>query len=407
MRIFGLKAENFKRIKLIDIKPKGNVIVVSGKNGQGKSSLLDSFFSALAGKDGNVPMPIREGEKKAEVVVDLGEYVVTKSWTFKGESLKIEANGATFKSPQTLLNSVIGKFTFDPLEFTRMDEKSQKEALLRIVDIDIDLDQWGEAYKTAYSQRTIANAEAATATAQADALRNLDLQGNDISGGEESVTDLVKELQEVQQYNITLRSKRDDVKKAQERVDLIKKQLDDAEKTLKALEEEFNAFDKGEKQTGPLEQRIANVESFNAIVRKAQERLKLLAIEKEKKDIAEQLDQTVENLRKQKSEALLKAKFPVPGLSIGDDDLVMFNGKPLSQASSAEKTRVSMAIAMAANPKLRVIRIMDGSLLDEDSMKIIEQMAVDNDYQIFVEVVSSDKTIGIHIEDGEIVSDNS
>ena len=57
---------------------------------------------------------------------------------------------------------------------------------------------------------------------------------------------------------------------------------------------------------------------------------------------------------------------------------------------------------MAMNPKLRVIIIVDGSLLDSENFKVIENMANDNDFQVWIEKVDDTGKIGIYIEDGEI-----
>ena len=52
--------------------------------------------------------------------------------------------------------------------------------------------------------------------------------------------------------------------------------------------------------------------------------------------------------------------------------------------------------------KLRVIRVTDGSLLDDNNMKVIKSMAKDNDFQIWVEKISDSSGIAFVIEDGEV-----
>ena len=105
------------------------------------------------------------------------------------------------------------------------------------------------------------------------------------------------------------------------------------------------------------------------------------------------------------SDALAKAVFPVPGLSFTEDG-VTYNSIPLDQASDSEKIRVSLAMAMALNPTIRVIRVNDGSLLDSDNLQLISEMAKDQDMQIWVEMVN-DGGVGVIMEDGLVLKDYS
>ena len=61
-------------------------------------------------------------------------------------------------------------------------------------------------------------------------------------------------------------------------------------------------------------------------------------------------------------------------------------------------------MALELNPTIRVLRITDGSLLDSESMAILEEMAIQHDAQIWLEVVSDDGATGVVIEDGQVVS---
>ena len=66
MKIIRFEAENVKRLKAVEITPDGTVQVVTGRNGQGKSSVLDAIFLALGGGDAKktVAMPIRVGAEQ-------------------------------------------------------------------------------------------------------------------------------------------------------------------------------------------------------------------------------------------------------------------------------------------------------------------------------------------------------
>jgi hypothetical protein len=157
--------------------------------------------------------------------------------------------------------------------------------------------------------------------------------------------------------------------------DAIRRQLNEAEATLAAIERQRRRADL-EKRYGDL---IAKSEAFTAA---------MAAREKERRD------------------ALAKAKMPIEGLAFAVDEKgkasVLLNGVPFEQGSTAAKLKASTAIAMAANPELRVLRISDGSLLDEDSLALLRQMAEDDDFQLWVEVVGEGANVGIVMENGEV-----
>ena len=79
-----------------------------------------------------------------------------------------------------------------------------------------------------------------------------------------------------------------------------------------------------------------------------------------------------------------------------------YQGVPFSQASSAEQIRVSLGMAMALNPSLRVVRILDGSLLDADALAAIRDMAIAADFQVWIERVGDADAGAVIIEDGQV-----
>ena len=113
------------------------------------------------------------------------------------------------------------------------------------------------------------------------------------------------------------------------------------------------------------------------------------------------LTEDIASIDQTKADALAAAEFPVEGLAF-DESGVLYGGVPFSQASSAEQIRVSLAMAMATSPKLRVIRILDGSLLDAENLALIEGMARDNDYQVWIERVGNADEGAVVIEDGQV-----
>ena len=151
-----------------------------------------------------------------------------------------------------------------------------------------------------------------------------------------------------------------------------------------------------------IEDELATVEDTNAKIRANNAAREKQAEKVRLREAYEGLTQRLTELDEQKAQALADAHFPVEGLSF-DDTGVLYRGVPLSQASSAEQIRVSLAMGMALNPKLRVLMIKDGSLLDEDSMAAIRDQVADGDFQLWLEVVNPDDPSAVLIEDGMVV----
>ena len=138
MQIVQLEAENIKRLHAVRIRPDGAIVQITGKNGEGKSSVLDAIAYGLAGERGIPAKPIREGAEEAKIVVDLGDLTVTRRWTKAGKTyLSVEGKGgAKSSSPQKLLDSLVGELTFDPLAFSRMAPRDQVATLKGVAKLD-------------------------------------------------------------------------------------------------------------------------------------------------------------------------------------------------------------------------------------------------------------------------------
>ena len=72
MNILSLNITDLKRITAIEIEPEtGKPIILTGDNGNGKSSVLDSIILALSNQ--GLDDPIRHGRPSGTVKIVLGE----------------------------------------------------------------------------------------------------------------------------------------------------------------------------------------------------------------------------------------------------------------------------------------------------------------------------------------------
>jgi hypothetical protein len=416
LTVISLTAENFKRLKAVHIEPDadGNLVVISGRNGAGKSSVLDSIWAALAGKAGSkmTPKPIREGESSAHVEVDLGEFTVTRWWYANGKSeLAVVAKpGRVIKSPQTFLDERLGALSFDPLAFTRKPQREQLADLLELVDLPFDPLNLATEREMLYGQRTDVGRTLKSLQGQYDGL----LVPEDVPDDEVSTVAILEALakaEAVQRSNAEIRTAKEIAENtmtgALDRVTELKAELAVAEERLGEV---MNAYEAMTKAVAVLPDvpdldtfryALHDAEALNAGVREKQAKMDLAehidAVKAEQASYTKQIDE----IDQKKADAVAAAEMPVPGLSF-DDEGVMFNGIPFGQCSAAEQLKVSIGMAIAANATIGVLRITDGSLLDKDSMAVLATMCREADMQCWIERVSDEGDVGFIVEDGEV-----
>lgn len=391
MRVIKLQATNVKRIKAIEIIPNAHFQLIGGLNSNGKTSALDSISLALAGKEASklIKKVIREGQDSASATVTLGDegkasYIVTRTWSKDGDStLKITTpDGAKFGAPQEFLNEKLGPLGFDPLAFTRMSPAEQFTTLMGIVDIGVNLEALDIKAENVYSERTEIGREVKSLKAQLDATP-LD---------ESAPVQIVNVADLVNRYESATRTKNRQEAVVSE-IARLKESLADKEREL----EDMDDFE----DTVALKEQIDSAEETNNKIRVNQLHDSLVA--KLETAEAEQTSKSLilDEIAKTKKDALENAVFPIPGLSV-EGKSVTYNGIPFEQVAESEKILVAIAIGSAINPELRIMRISDGSLLDEASLAAIEKIAEEKDLQIFIEVVGDRQENAIIIENGEV-----
>jgi TolA-binding protein len=152
---------------------------------------------------------------------------------------------------------------------------------------------------------------------------------------------------------------------------------------------------------GAIRLQIDDARRLNIEIDKREKRVALQGTADKYKAESDALTGAIERRATDRQEAIAAAKMPIEGLGFGDGEITL-NGLPFDQASDAERLRASMAIAIAQNPKLRVLRIREGSLLDDDGLKLVEEVCAKNDFQCWIEQVDSSGKIGFVISEGEL-----
>ena len=411
MKIINLKSTNIKGIKAIDITPKDDMVIISGKNGAGKTSALDSIWYILCWKAGakQTPMPIRKGEKEAEGEVTLCEdlsaddivagktpevlFVVNRVWKANGDTqLKVtNGKGLKYTTPQKLLDDFIGYLSFDPRLFSQMSGKEQRQVLIDLTGFDITEIEKKIAFL--YDQRLEKGREIKMLSGNREEIMIEDLPEEIIS-----VDDINNELQVAMETN----TKMDDMARKQEESQKEILKLNDV---ITSCEDYLQTHKKIPVES--LREKLTESQAINEQVR-ARDRNRI-ADRKENKARNEYADYTneIDEQTKIKIDGLKENwhKIPDQKLSLTDDGIA-YDGTPFTQISYSEQLKVCIKIGMALNVKLKVLRISDWTLMDSKSKETVKQMAREFGYQIWAEEVDETGTIGFYIEEGEVKAEN-
>ncbi len=410
MHITKLVTENFMKIKLVQVEPDGSLVIIGGNNEQGKTSLLDSIEALLNGAKAIPHKPVRDGEETSTIEAELSNgFTVERKISDSGKSQLIIRNsdGSRFSSPQTVLDKLTGALSFDPLAFKIMDDKKRVDLLKETFGIDFtDLDK---EKADIYQERTLMNREVKDLDSQIKAGAIF----KDAPDEMISTEDLTKELEEAHSVNAQNSKNKQGLEILNKEVEHMETEivrLENDAATLKAKRDETKARivngtaivnKENDIDVTEILQKINSAEKDNAKIRSNAD-LAVLKNRRKKKAIASDgiSDRLVE-IEDEKKSRMNSADFPVKGLGF-DDTGVTFNGIPFDQASGAEKLKISLSIAMSANPELKVILIRDGSLLDEQNLALINDMANKAETQVWIEMVGEREDMGLILEDGQI-----
>lgn len=414
--IISLTVENIKKIKAVTIRPQGHMVEITGRNGQGKSTVLDAIWWALKGKDNIQTAPIRNGEPSGKITLELDKYLIER--TFRRNELgddyttKITVttkDRAQMRSPQAVLDGFTGMLGFDPLAFMRQTPRQQYDTLRGLCKLSVDVEELDRQYKDLFARRTEVNRDVKTCEAR---LANMVIPAN-APTERVDVAALVDKVEEINAKNASIAQRQrvrqtllaENVRRGEEAKKL-QARLAEIEKENKASAEQIGEITDYLRENKPQDAsfytaKIKQAEQINAVMdlrdNRALEEKTLRAAQK----TADELTAQMQGLQEQKRAAIESAKLPVSGLEFGEGDLLL-KGVPLAQLSAAEQLKLSMDIAMAENPKLRVLLLKDASLLDSESLDYVRRRAEDEGYQVWAERVAADGAVGFVIEDGEL-----
>lgn len=400
------KVKNYKRIEEVEITSGAGLVVLGGKNAQGKSSFLDGIREVVKYVGvRETPEPIRQGEDSAEIeIIDherdrryVREFKRAKSGKVSSTVAVYALDGAKYENGAQIIAEDLGAEIIDAAQFAMLGARDQRDTLLRQVELPFDLDELARKKKGVEDERKLANAEVKRLQG---ALASMPEPAKDLPAAEVSASDLLSQISAARDQERAVSDAERAVHAAGDRLDALRAEL-------AAAEEAYDAADKRAREvTGPdvdvaaLEAQVNGIEETNAAIRAAVTYKQTAADLAVAEAGAESRQAALDALDKQKRDALTAANFPDPLLSV-DDEQVLYDGVPFTQVNSAKQIGIGFDIATLAQRELKLGFIKNGDLLDDESLAEIEKRAVERGYTIMVERGRSDK--GYLFHEGELV----
>lgn len=407
IKINTLQIENIKRVKAVALNPVENgLTVIGGKNGQGKTSVLDAIAWALGGDRYRPSNPEREGSTLPPHIKLTLSNGLTVERSGKNSALKVvDTTGK--RSGQQLLNEFVEQLAIDLPRFLQASNREKADTLLQVIGVGDRIHELEAKERDVYNRRRMIGQDADRKRKYADELPFYPAAPKELV----SAMDLIRQQQDILARNGENQRKRmranqieHEYGKAAAHVSLLKSQLTAAQKQLTQLEADLeiaqkDALDLQDESTEEVERSLQEIEQINIQVRANCDR------EKAEQDAAyyaqqyQELTAELEDIRRNKYALLNSAELPLPGLSVEDGELT-YNGKKWDCMSGADQLIAATAVVRAVNPKCGFVLLDKLEQLDADTLLNFGSWLEEQGLQAIATRVSTGPECSIIIEDG-------
>lgn len=400
MKIHQLEIENVKRVKAVKITPTQNgLTILGGKNGQGKTSVLDALAWALGGDRFKPSAAQREGSTlppNIHIVMNNGLVVERKG---KNSDLKvIDPSGE--KSSQQLLNSFVEQLALDLPRFMQASGKEKATILLRIIGVEDQLTELEHQETDAYNRRRAIGQIAD----QKEKFAKEQPFHPDVPLEPVSAADLIRQQQSILAKNGENERKRKNLSALESQAADIKQRLDELmlrqQQVMADLEiARKSAADLHDESTAELEQNIMAIDEINRKVRANLDKDKAEEDAREYRKQYGALTRELDLLRTRKAELLMRADLPLSDLSVQDGEL-LYQGMQWDCMSGSDQLRVATAIVRKLNPQCEFVLLDKLEAFDLDGLNSFGAWLETEGLQAIATRVSTGGECSIIITDG-------
>lgn len=425
MIIAGMKIDNFKKIEFVDqeLDPKLNII--SGNNGSGKTSMIESMIMAIEGKTAMGKSPerlIRTGSDKSVIEVSLENSVgkklnIERTITGKGVYLKASYDDGSSVT-QTDLNLIMDSSTINMMGLLHMKPADQIDFMKKVGGINTDKVE--QDYKDKYADRRglnrvlsdaqtlvksmgdVPEVEAVDMQKSLSKIDEMDAHNKKMEGIQREIQEMSKVGDSAAAYiesqkqiianseQIIADAKANITAKTKEAKDSTKK-IATKRKTLKPRQD-----------TAPIREELREADVINSEAAKYTRYLEAKGAEDKALKAVGDVQGEMDALMAEREKIISTSKLPFKNIKFHKELGVLVDDIAFDDMSTAQKIKTMAKIYMKSDPALKVIYIQDGSLLDADTLAEIVEMSELKDFQFLIEIVGEEED-SIVMREGAIV----
>lgn len=413
MKIARLNVVGFKGLEAINLIPMGKHLIARGKNGVGKTSLVESIGWALTG-DGKAPL--RTGADEAKVSIDFGVFAATRKKDKNGKT-SIVAKRADGKpidgGAAAFLKQMVGPgIGIAPLHLFALRDEDQVDAILKAIKVDISASKAAE--KATFEQRADANREAKQKAAERAALV---AQGADAAVAPKvDPSELMRKANEAR-ARVEAANRRDQsVIAAIQALDLARIALESAQKQFEACETKLDVaraapIDKTARvDLEAAESAIRSMSETNAAAERHDAYVKATLRVTQLEERSRELTNALERAAADRAALVTKAAESVGiiGLALEPDGSALTYPSAssglrvrLAELSTGEKIVFATRLVAGTKPELQILLADEASALDDDGLAKLFELGKDLDIQLVLAQVSNKPVMEILMVDGE------
>lgn len=407
-KITSLQIENVKRVKALHLEPTAaGLTVIGGKNGQGKTSVLDSIAWCCGGNRLAPSNPQRDGSLNPPAIdITMSNGIRVKRSGKNGTLTVLDPSGN--KAGQALLDAFVGQFALDLPKFLEGNSKAKADALLQTLGISDQLKKLEEDAKRIYDSREAIGRIATSKKKHAEELPEYpDAPEKPVSAAE-----YVKQHEAILAKNGENQRKRDNLAALLVQESRVSEQIAELQKALDVKKAEYEQIASDiiiaqkstaelvDESTEEIKANLENIESINAQVAANQAKSHAHDEATEYQQQYDDLSTALGSKRAERLALLEGANLPLPGLTVEEGEL-LYNNQKWDCMSGSEQLKVAVAIVRAMNPECGFVLMDKLEQMDADTMREFGAWLEQEGLQVIATRVStSPDECTIIIEDG-------